>query len=183
MSDTLVLNKDGTPLSLLPLSAVTWQESIRLLVLDKVFSLKDYDDWIVRSPSAEFRVPSVVMTKQFIKWNRAVKYNRSHVLLRDKYTCQLCGCKPPISELTLDHVIPRSKGGKTTWDNIVTACNPCNENKGNDESIVPKRMPEKPSYYQLIAERQKYPIRINDEYWQTFLGWPEELVNITHRRK
>jgi 5-methylcytosine-specific restriction endonuclease McrA len=181
--DTLILNRDGSPLSLLPMSVLNWQEAIRLLVLDKVHAVKNYEDWIIRSPSITMHVPSVVMTKEYVKWNRMVKYSRSHILLRDRYKCQLCGKTPPVGELTLDHVIPRSKGGKTTWENIVTSCKSCNERKGNDETIVPAHKPVRPSYYQLVSERQKYPIRINDEYWQNFLGWPQELVQLTSRRK
>jgi 5-methylcytosine-specific restriction endonuclease McrA len=181
--DTLVLNKDGSPLSLLPISTVKWQEAIRLLVLEKVIVVKEYDDWVVRSPSSQMSVPSVVMLKQYHHWNRMVKYNRSHVLLRDQYKCHLCGEKPRLNDLTLDHVVPRSKGGRTTWENIITSCKRCNLHKGNDESIVPKNLPKRPSYYQLVSERQKYAIRINDPYWQNFLGWPPKLVQITNRRK
>lgn len=131
----------------------------------------------------DMAVPSVVMTKQYVNWSRTVKFSRTRIFLRDKYTCQFCKDKPPTSDLTLDHVLPRSMGGKTTWENIVTSCKKCNEIKGNNHKIVPKVMPVKPSYYQLIAERQKYPIAINDEYWQAHLGWPDELVKITNRRK
>ena len=183
MSDTLIVNRDGFPLSLLPISAVTWQECIRLIMLDKVFMLKEYDDWVVRSPSVSMAVPSVVMTKDYVKWNRAVKFSRNHIFLRDRYTCQLCGVVPALSDLTLDHVVPKSMGGKKTWENIITSCKRCNELKGNNPKVVPKKMPVKPSYYQLIAERQRYPIKINDPYWQTYLGWPEDLVKLTHRRK
>lgn len=178
MSDTLILNKDGMPLSMLPLSAINWQIAIKLLVCDKIYVLKDHEDWIVRSPSTEYKVPSVAIVKDYVKYNRVIKYNRSNVFLRDRYTCQLCGKKPGISELTLDHVIPSSHGGKTKWTNIVAACRKCNESKGDNINIRPKKKPMRPSYYQMVAERQKYPIRIRDEYWLSFLDWPKELVHL-----
>lgn len=177
--DTLILNKDGTPLSMLPLSVVSWQVAIRLLTLDKVRVLKDHDDWTVRSPSLELKVPSVLLTTDYIKWNRHVKYNRSNIFLRDDFKCQFCGKSPSISQLTLDHVVPKSHGGPTSWSNCSTACKDCNSRKGNDASIVPKIMPRRPSYYELVAKRRKYPVRIRDEYWKNFLGWPEELVQLT----
>ena len=178
MSDTLILNKDGQPLSLMPLSVVPWQTAIRLLTLDKVRVLKDHDDWVVRSPSTELAVPSVVLTTTYIKWNRNVKYNRTNVLLRDKFTCQYCMKKFPVHNLTIDHVIPRSHGGKTSWKNVTTACKTCNFNKGNDASIIPKKTPHRPSYYELVARRRKFPVKIRDEFWKGFIDWPEDLITL-----
>jgi 5-methylcytosine-specific restriction endonuclease McrA len=177
MSDVLVLNADGTPLSVVPLSVVTWQVAISLMVRGRVRCLKEHDGWVVRSPSTTMKVPSVVICTTFKKWNRLVKYNRANIYLRDDYTCQYCMKRFSLSALTLDHVVPRSHGGKTNWTNVVTACGHCNFNKGNDATIVPKIKPVKPSYYYLMAQRKKHPIVIKDHYWQTFLDWPEEKVN------
>ena len=174
--DTLILNADATPLSMMPLSVVSWQTAVRLLTLDKVRTLKDHDGWIVRSPSTTLAVPSVVMTTDFVKWNRNVKYNRSNVLLRDNFTCQYCSKKLPVAQLTIDHIVPRSLGGKTSWKNVTTACRDCNFKKGNDPRIVPKKDAHRPSYYELVARRRQFPVRIRDEYWKTFIDWPEDLV-------
>jgi len=157
---------------------VTWQTSIRLLFLEKIRVLKWHDDWKVHSPSTEMRVPSIVMTTDFIKWNRIVKYSRNNIYLRDDFTCKLCNTKMPINDLTLDHILPRSKGGKTVWKNVVTCCKRCNSSKGNDETIVPAILPEKPTYYELSSKRKKYPIYIKDMEWNYYLGWPEDLVKI-----
>lgn len=187
MSDTLILNKDGTPLSMMPLSVVSWQTAVRLLTLDKVRVLKDHEGWQVRSPSITLNVPSVVICSEYIKWNRHIKYNRTNVMLRDNFTCQLqstykCrrdkGKGHKQSDLTIDHVVPRSHGGKTNWKNVVTACKECNSTKGNDHEIVPKKMPYRPSYYELVAKRRQFPIRIRDEYWLTFVDWPEDQVQL-----
>ena len=129
MSDTLILNADGNPLSVVPLSVVTWQTAIRLAYQDKVRVVNEYEDWEVHSPSVTWKVPSIVMCADYVKWSRQVKYNRSNILLRDLFTCQLCGARPPISQFTLDHVVPRVHGGKTNWTNIVTACKKCNHAK------------------------------------------------------
>lgn len=178
MTDTLILNKDGQPLSMLPLSVVGWQTAIRLLTLDKVRVLKSHNDWVVNSPSVSINVPSVVITTDYVKWSRHVKYSRSNVFLRDMFTCQYCGAKPAIAQLTLDHVNPKSHGGRTAWNNISTACKKCNSNKGNDASILPKVVPRKPSYYELAAKRKQYPIRIRDEYWKNFLDWDNTLITL-----
>ncbi len=183
MSDTLILNADANPLSVVPMSVVPWTDAIRLAYQDKVTVVHEYEDWQVRSPSQTWNVPAVVMCTEYIKWNRVVKYNRTNILLRDHFTCQLCGDKPPAHMLTLDHVLPRIHGGKTNWTNIITACKPCNHNKGSNKNIVPKRMPEKPNYYQLMANRMKYPITVRHESWLNYLAWDTELVDMRPPRK
>jgi 5-methylcytosine-specific restriction endonuclease McrA len=177
--DVLVLNKNGEPLSMMPLSMISWQVAIRLMALDKVTVLKDHDNWVVRSPSITMKVPSVVICSDYIKWNRQVNYNRTNVLLRDNFACQYCGAMPPANQLTLDHVVPKSHGGKTNWKNVVACCKNCNSKKGNNANIVPKKMPVRPSYYELAAKRKKYPVRIRDEFWKSFIDWPEELIQVT----
>lgn len=173
--DTLVLNADGLPLSLLPLSLLTWQDSIRLSFLEKVKILHSYENWAVHSPSMEMKVPSVVITADYLKWHRQIKYSRNNIYLRDNYTCQLCGCKPGVSGLSLDHVVPKSKGGKTGWLNITTVCKPCNSRKGNNETIRPQRLPHVPTYHELVQNKKQFPLKIYDRNWLNYLDWPEEM--------
>jgi 5-methylcytosine-specific restriction endonuclease McrA len=184
--DTLLLNADGTPLSLVPLSVVTWQVAMRLVFLEKVRVLKDYDHWTVRSQHLEMKVPSIVIMTEQVKWSKHLKYSRSNVYLRDDFTCQLqttWRCKEAhgkvkLTELTLDHVVPRSQGGKTNWTNVCTSCKECNSEKGNDGKIVPKKMPKKPSYYEILNKRKSLPIHIRDEEWKFYIDWPEHLVKV-----
>jgi len=183
MSDTLILNADGNPLSVVPLSAVSWMTAIRLTYQDKVRVVSSYENWEVHSPSCTWQVPSIVMCTEFVKWSRQVKYNRTNILLRDMFTCQLCGAKPPASQLTLDHVIPRVHGGKTNWTNIVAACKRCNHDKGSNKKIRPKVMPHKPNYYELMAKRMRFPVTIRDESWLQFIAWPEDLIEMRPPKK
>lgn len=184
--DTLLLNADGTPLSVVPLSVVSWQDALRLMFLGKVKVLKEYEDRIVRSQKLELKIPSIVMMTDQVKWKKSLKYSRTNVYLRDDFTCQLqtsWRCKEQAgkvkhSELTLDHVIPRSNGGKTNWLNVCTSCKTCNSNKGNDASILPKRMPHKPTYYEILAKRKTLPIYIKDEEWRYYLDWPDDLIRV-----
>ncbi|MFN8509006.1 MAG: HNH endonuclease [Deinococcaceae bacterium] len=85
---------------------------------------------VIRSPSTVWPVPSVVRLKRYIRRPRVqpVPFSRGNVLRRDGYACQYCGKK---TDLTLDHVVPRSRGGPHTWENVVTACRSCNQRKGN----------------------------------------------------
>lgn len=185
MTDVLILNADGNPLSLMPISIINWQVAIRLVFVDKVQTLVEHDDWVVRSPSTTMAVPAVVMCTEYAHWVRQVKYSRHNVLLRDNYTCQLqstykCkqahgkGHKP--NELTIDHVVPRKHNGKTSWTNVTTACRDCNSDKGSDKNIRPIVKPVKPSYYQLVNKRMKMPIVIRHIVWLDYLQWDRDLI-------
>ena len=122
----LVLNADFRPLSYYPLSLWSWQESVKAVFLDRVNIVSEYDRF-VRSPSFEMRLPSVVSLKTYVKPALYPAFTRFNVFLRDRFTCQYCGAK---EDLTFDHLIPRSRGGQTRWDNVVAACAPCNLSKG-----------------------------------------------------
>jgi 5-methylcytosine-specific restriction endonuclease McrA len=137
------------------------------------------DDW-VRTASTEIQVPRVVRLLDYDKVpKQTVKFNRRNIFARDHNQCQYCGRKFPTSELSLDHVQPRSQGGQTTWENIVCACVDCNVRKGGR---TPKqahmgliRKPEKPKRSPLLAMKltqRKY------QSWQQFLDnayWNVEL--------
>lgn len=167
--DTLVINADGLPVSLLPLSTINWQESIKYLVLDKVNVLEWHDNWIVRSANWETRVPSVVMLKEYMKSKTTVRFSKGNVFLRDGYSCQYCDKKLEKRDCTLDHVLPTSMGGKTTFENTVTACGPCNANKGANHKIRPKYKPHRPDFYELVNKRKKMPFNVRHESWLSYI--------------
>ncbi|MGV3633808.1 MAG: HNH endonuclease, partial [Pseudorhodoplanes sp.] len=117
----LVLNADFRPLSYYPLSLWSWQDAIKAVFLERVNIVANYDR-AVRSPSFEMKLPSVVSLKTFVKPSTHPAFTRFNVFLRDRFACQYCGAR---DDLTFDHLIPRSRGGLTTWDNVVAACSPC----------------------------------------------------------
>ncbi len=171
----LVLNADYRPLSYYPLSLWCWQDAVKAVFLDRVNILSEYDQ-VVRSPSFEFRLPSVVSLKTFVKPARHPAFTRFNVFLRDRFTCQYCGDK---DDLTFDHLVPRSRGGKTTWLNVVTACSPCNLSKGghmpDHVDMWPRNMPFRPTVQQLHANGRLFPPNYLHESWQDFLYWDTEL--------
>ena len=122
----LVLNADYRPLTYYPLSLWPWQETIKAVFLGRVDVVSTYDK-LIHSPSFEMPLPSVVSLKQYVAQDRPPAFTRFNVFLRDSFACQYCGSG---DELTFDHVMPRSRGGRTTWENIVTACARCNLAKG-----------------------------------------------------
>ena len=185
--DTLVLNADCAPLTYVPLSVVPWQAAIKLIYTDKATVLKTYDDWVVRSQHLALNVPSIVMTTEYVRWDRGVKYNRVNIYARDSFQCQLQithACKKVnghvrLSDLTIDHVVPRSLGGKSVWQNVSTSCKHCNWEKGNDASIVPAVMPHKPTYHEVVARRKLQPLYVREESWLDYIDWPKDRVIVT----
>lgn len=144
----LILNADASPVSMLPLSTISWEEAIRYMVSDKAIVLEWYDNWIVRSEKWSTPVPAVMILKEYQKKKTGIRFSKQNVFLRDGYACQYCGDDVSRKTATLDHILPTSHGGKTTFENTVCACGPCNANKGNNKKIVPKHMPVKPTYFQ-----------------------------------
>jgi 5-methylcytosine-specific restriction endonuclease McrA len=123
----LVLNADYRPLSYYPLSLWSWQDAVKAAWLDRVQIVAEYDD-IVRSPTTEIRIPSVVVLRDYVKPQSTVAFTRFNLFLRDEFSCQYCGAR---GDLTFDHVVPRTRGGRTSWENVVAACSKCNLRKGS----------------------------------------------------
>jgi len=169
MSDVLILNANAQPVNYLPLSVINWKEAIRYMYHDKCDVLEWYDDWLVRSPSWETKVPAVIMMKQYIKSKTEVRFSKSNLYLRDQYKCQYCGNEFSRTHLTMDHVVPTSRGGKTEWTNIVAACNPCNSTKGNRMDWKPKYKPYRPGYWELVRKRKQMEFTIKHPSWELFI--------------
>lgn len=169
MSDVLLLNSDYNPISILPLSVISWQHAVKLHFLGRVSILEEYEDWIIHSEKFEMKVPSVCVTKDYFSFKKSAKFSRSNMYLRDMYQCQYCLEVFEHKELTLDHVIPRAEGGKTTWENSVTACKSCNHRKGT-KLWNPARAPFKPDHFHLINKWKSRPVRMRHHSWYQYLG-------------
>ena len=171
----LVLNADYRPLSYYPLSLWSWQDTIKAVFLDRVNIVSEYDTTI-RSPSFAMKLPSVVSLKTFVKPTRSPAFTRFNVFLRDRFQCQYCGIR---DELTFDHLIPRSRGGQTTWDNVVTACSPCNLRKGGKTPAMarmwPSQKPFRPSVADLHNNGRQFPPNYLHDSWMDYLYWDTEL--------
>lgn len=175
----LVLNADFKPLSYYPLSVWPWQEAVKAIFRESVTVVSEYSR-VVRSPNAEFKLPSVLVLKEFIPAAHKPAFTRFNVFLRDNWQCQYCGGKFKTQELTFDHVVPRSRGGRTAWTNIVTACQDCNTTKGSYTpsacGMFPLKEPRQPSIYELQEYGRKFPPNFLHESWTDFLYWDTELV-------
>ncbi len=137
-----------------PLKAIPWQRAIVLDLQDRVDVVEYYEE-VVHTPTRALPLPAVIRIRQYLRLSaRGVGFTRRNVLLRDDFECQYCGEAPPPRALTLDHVIPRSRGGPMTWENVVAACRPCNHRKGSRtprEARMPLRtVPVRPLYLPVL---------------------------------
>ncbi len=174
----LVLNADFRPLSYFPLSLWCWQDTIKAVFLERVNVISEYDR-AVRSPTCEMRLPSVISLKEYVPMARRPAFTRFNVFLRDRFACQYCGRPFPTEILTFDHVVPRVRGGRTEWTNVVTACEPCNLRKGHrmprEVGIHPLRPPRQPTAYELQENGRAFPPNYLHESWRDFLYWDTVL--------
>lgn len=171
----LVLNADYRPLSYYPLSLWPWQDAVKAAFLERVTIVSEYEE-VVRSPTTTIRIPSVVVLKDYIAPQKTVAFTRFNLFLRDAFRCQYCGSK---GDLTFDHVVPRARGGITTWENVVAACGRCNLRKGSKTlrqvGFTLRRAPKRPEAGQLMDLGRKFPPHHLHASWMDFLYWDAEL--------
>lgn len=204
---TLVLNRSWMSVQICSVKrAISLVYSGHAKVVDSDYQAYDFDDWsevsqemvevtadeFICSPSLNIKIPRVIVLMFYDKLpKRQVKFSRKNIFERDDYTCQYCGLKPPSkraalkwmeeNSLNLDHVVPRSKGGKTTWDNIVTSCLKCNSKKGNrtpkEMGWKLKKAPAQPKWHPTL----NIPLKVvPHKEWVNFLDlayWNTELDN------
>ena len=175
---SLVLNADYRPLSYFPLSIWSWKDTVKAVFLDRVNIVEEYDQK-VSSPSFEMYLPSIIALKDYIPHNHMPAFTRFNVFLRDDFTCQYCYKKFSSKELTFDHLIPRSKGGLTNWENVVTACSQCNWTKGSkglsQVGFKLLRKPKEPSQYSLRLKSKNFPSDYLHSSWRDYLYWDSVL--------
>lgn len=171
---TLVLSQSYEPVKVIP-----WQRALTLLFLNKVEVISEYDH-DVKSISFVIKMPAVVRLLQaFRRHRKPVKFSRVNVVARDGYACVYCGKKQKIGELTYDHVVPRSQGGKTCWENIVTACVSCNYRKGGrtpeQAGMKLRKQPRQPrDVPALVIEVNRSSV---PAAWREYLYWTQELLH------
>lgn len=169
---TLVLDQGFQPLKI-----VHWTRAVSLWFQGKAEILSEYDGF-ARSSILVIKVPAVVrLLRAFRRHKKPVKFSRVNIYGRDGYRCQYCGTKHSMGDLTYDHVLPRSQGGKTTWTNIVTACHACNSHKaGRTPEQAGMKLMKRPVQpvdvpaITLAISRDSAP-----DAWRSFLYWTGEL--------
>jgi 5-methylcytosine-specific restriction endonuclease McrA len=174
----LILNADYQPISYFPLSLWNWQDSIKAVFLNRVHIIAEYNSE-VSSSSFSMKIPSVIALKKYIPISKKPPFTRFNLFLRDNFSCQYCGDFFNSKDLTFDHVIPKSKGGKTRWENVVAACSRCNLKKSNlllsqvNMKIIKK--PYQPTNHKLQFIGKKFPPNYLHKSWMDYLYWDSEL--------
>jgi 5-methylcytosine-specific restriction endonuclease McrA len=171
----LVLNADYTPLSYYPLSLWPWQTAVKAVFLERV-DIVDHYQREVHSANWAMQLPSVIALRQYVRPSQHPAFTRFNLFLRDRFACQYCGTG---QELTFDHVIPRAQGGRTTWENVATACAPCNLRKGGrtprQAGMALAIAPIRPTSWQLQEHGRSFPPNYLHQSWRDWLYWDIEL--------
>lgn len=169
---TLVLNSSYEPLSVL-----SWEAAITGICTGKLIVVEEYED-TVSSAYLTMRIPAVVKTTEYVsKPVKDLKFSRVNVYARDGYKCQYCGDKCTTSELTYDHVVPRSQGGTTDWLNIVSCCYDCNAKKGGRTPQQAKmKLLSKPTRPKAVPRVEfEFTGKSIPEQWRDYVYWTGEL--------
>lgn len=162
---------------------------------DNNFSTHDLKSWvsstcnpagreIIRSISVSFGIPEIIVLSLFDRLpKKEIKFTRQNIFERDGYTCQYCSHRFDSKELNLDHVIPREKGGKNSWDNVVTSCIRCNSKKANklphQAKMYPVKEPKAPRWRPFMCLAEKTARRKVYASWQNFLDLKTACVEIS----
>ena len=160
-----------------PIRVISWQRAIALLTLGKVEVIEEYDAEL-RAVSLVIKAPAVVrLLCKFRRHKKPVKFSRVNLAARDRYRCQYCVRRCTLDELTFDHVLPRSRGGGTTWENIVSACVACNSRKANrtptEAGMALHSVPVRPLWMSAVTitvSTHSVP-----DAWRDYLYWTGEL--------
>jgi len=169
MEHTLLLNATFEPIKV-----VSWQRAMTLFVQGKVEIVETHDRE-VRAVTFSFKLPSIVRLLRFVKIRNlhAVKFSRANIYVRDDYTCQYCAQQFDPEGLTFDHVIPVAQGGRRSWENIVTACQPCNRRKDArtpaEAGLSLLRPPRRPSASPRF--RATIGVRKTPASWRDYVYW------------
>jgi 5-methylcytosine-specific restriction endonuclease McrA len=155
-----------------PYRVISYERAIVLSFLGKVEVVAEYDDWI-RSPSVSVRAPAVVRQRKARPSGRArITFSRANVFLRDGFTCQYCKRSFDEADLNLDHVMPRSRGGATTWENVVASCYPCNQRKAgrtpDEAAMALMKRPVRPTSLPVRARLRAAGAGEIPALWQAF---------------
>jgi 5-methylcytosine-specific restriction endonuclease McrA len=160
-------------------------------VIDREFKTFDFDSWAqlsdemasgdsIKTVNRAIRIPRVIVLQLYDRIPKTkVRFSRHNIYMRDGNTCQYCGQELPRSELNLDHVVPRAQGGRTTWENVATACAPCNLRKGGRTPLQARmnlnRRPYRPTSWQLQENGRSFPPNYLHASWRDYLYWDIEL--------
>lgn len=158
-----------------PVGTISWKKAVSMFFMNKVTVLEQYEEEI-RSPSIKIKIPSVVVLKSNKnKKINSIRFSRNNIWLRDEGKCQYCLDNVSFTNFTVDHVVPKCNGGKTTWENIVVCCYKCNQKKGEktlkESGFKLNKIPKKPNSLPFITQINGfYNENMLHPSWKFWLG-------------
>lgn len=181
---TLVLNSNYLPINLLPLKTIPAEDALTRVFNETCHVVSEFDRR-VKTANREMNInwPAVIARNSPETVKNSLKLTDENLYFRDHGMCQYCEKKFPLSNITLDHVIPKSKGGISAWTNLVCACGPCNSKKDDQMPVglwKPRKMPLQPTYHQLLQNRRKFPIVVDSADWIPFIGEWQAPIQVRH---
>lgn len=177
MKPVLILNADMQPI-IMPIHTIDAQQAINRIVAGTCYVVEHYDREIKTEHPEKLeqynlkKWPSIIARYEYLHRPESAPLTTNNLFARDKGHCRYCGVKITRREMTIDHYIPRSKGGTNSWKNFVLACGPCNTKKGDSMPEGQWKLAEAPSVpttWQLIKARLELPVTIYDEKWLAYL--------------
>lgn len=175
---TLVLDYNYFPISLFPMHTLPVEDAVTRICNESCRIVFEYNRYIL-TPNLKMKWPSVIARLDRTRIKENVKLRAESLYYRDHGVCVYCEKPITFTEMTCDHVVPKSRGGRYEWTNIVSSCYDCNYAKGSQTPVgrwKPRIMPFKPNYYQLLESRKKFPITVGHESWIDFLGWKSKVT-------
>jgi 5-methylcytosine-specific restriction endonuclease McrA len=175
----LLLNADFRPLTMAPISTLTWRESVSAVFDDSVIVVDEHDAW-ARSARSAIRLPSVLALKSQVNISRPAALTRHNLFVFYRFRCAFCGGRFHSRDLTFEHILPRARGGVSSWQNLVPACVPCNSAKGC-------RLPHEAGMPLLVEPRHPTVAEINaraaecvsleavPKNWLDYIYWGQPL--------
>lgn len=185
---TLVLHPDYSPINIFPLYTVPAEEAIVRVIQGNATCIQEHPRHVLTPSRTDLYWPSVIVNKKFYKKREEVQLKRETLFYRDHGICQYCENPLTLTTITCDHVMPKDKGGHHGWDNVAAACKVCNAAKANHlprGKWVPKKKPYVPTIWELLNNRRKFPIVVDDASWIDYIGnengW-EGGYDVRHRK-
>ena len=176
---TLVLNSNYMPISLAPLQTILAEDAVTRILNGTCHTVFEYDRKIL-TPTLDMNWPSVIARNSHDQIKNRVALKRSTLYYRDHGICQYCERSLTLKEATYDHVMPRGRGGKHEWKNVVVSCTSCNGRKGLHLPVgiwKPKQKPFEPTYFDIVKSCRSFPITLDDPNWESFIGdWTGDIL-------
>lgn len=185
---TLVLNANYIPISIFPLHTIPAEDAVTRVFNGTCHVVEEYDK-IIKTANLKYQIkwPSVIARNKIAYREPIIALKKDYLYYRDHAVCAYCSEELVLSKATIDHVLPKIKGGKHEWGNTVLSCPKCNHTKSDSLPVgrwKPSKKPYIPKYWELVNLRKEFPINVGHESWENYLGgWKAPVIILDNYKK